>query len=161
MNDWFTEINDSLEQINKINRKMKRLNATKDMINGYIAYMEKESKDTPKKDEKTTTLKEPSKEDFKTTCDSLLKQLKDARIKIDELTEANKNLTEDNKELNSAIASLEDTNRILLTTIDILNNKLEDLEEYLYINDLDEDYEYEEDNEEHKDSKPKQEKKKE
>ena len=154
-NDWFNDITSTLEQLDKINHKMRRLNATKDMLNGYIAYMEKESKDKPKIEKiiKETT-KEPSKEDFKTTCDSLLKQLKEARIKIDELTD-------ENKELNNAISSLEDTNRILLTTIDILNNKLEDIEEYLYINDLDNDYDYEEDEEENKDSKPKQEKKEE
>ena len=152
-NDWYNDITSTLEQLEKINHKMRRLNATKDMLNGYIAYMEKESNDKPKFEKiiKENT-KEPSKEDFKTTCDSLLKQLKEARIKIDELTD-------ENKELNNAISSLEDTNRILLTTIDILNNKLEDIEEYLYINDLDNDYDYEEDDEENKDSKPKQEKK--
>ena len=138
--NWFNEINDSLAQLSKIEQKMRRLNATKDMINGYIAYMEKESLDNDNK-QKVEIKKEPSKEDFKTTCDSLLKQLKEARIKIDDLTE-------ENKELNNAIASLEDTNRILLTTIDILNNKLEDIEEYLYINDIDNDDEYEEDNHE-------------
>ena len=151
--NWFDGINDMLAELDKINHKMRRLNATKDMLNGYIAYMEKESNDKPKFEKiiKENT-KEPSKEDFKTTCDSLLKQLKEARIKIDELTD-------ENKELNNAISSLEDTNRILLTTIDILNNKLEDIEEYLYINDLDNDYDYEEDDEENKDSKPKQENK--
>ena len=138
--NWFNEINDSLAQLSKIEQKMRRLNATKDMINGYIAYMEKESLDNDNK-QKVEIKKEPSKEDIKTTCDSLLKQLKEARIKIDDLTE-------ENKELNNAIASLEDTNRILLTTIDILNNKLEDIEEYLYINDIDNDEEYEEDNNE-------------
>ena len=138
--NWFNEINDSLAQLSKIEQKMRRLNATKDMINGYIAYMEKESLDNDNK-QKVEIKKEPSKEDIKTTCDSLLKQLKEARIKIDDLTE-------ENKELNNAIASLEDTNRILLTTIDILNNKLEDIEEYLYINDIDNDEEYEEDNHE-------------
>ena len=154
-NDWYSDITSTLEQLDKINHKMKRLNATKDMLNGYIAYMEKETKDQPKEEKITPqNVKEPSKEDFKTTCDSLLKQLKEARIKIDELTD-------ENKELNNAISSLEDTNRILLTTIDILNNKLEDIEEYLYINDIDNNYDYEEDDEEHKDSKPKQENKKE
>ena len=150
-NDWYNDITSTLEQLEKINHKMRRLNATKDMLNGYIAYMEKESNDKPKFEKiiKENT-KEPSKEDFKTTCDSLLKQLKEARIKIDELTD-------ENKELNNAISSLEDTNRILLTTIDILNNKLEDMEEFLYEHDMEYDeYEEEDENEE---KKPKQEKK--
>ena len=150
-NDWYNDITSTLEQLEKINHKMRRLNATKDMLNGYIAYMEKESNDKPKFEKIIKeNIKEPSKEDFKTTCDSLLKQLKEARIKIDELTD-------ENKELNNAISSLEDTNRILLTTIDILNNKLEDMEEFLYEHDMEYD-EYEEEDEQEK-CKPKQEKK--
>ena len=154
--NWVDGINDMLAELDKINHKMRRLNATRDMLNGYISYMEKESADKPKDSKKakenitTISPKEPSKEDFKTTCDSLLKQLKEARIKIDELTD-------ENKELNNAISSLEDTNRILLTTIDILNNKLEDMEEFLYEHDMEYD-EYEEEDEQEK-CKPKQEKK--
>ena len=151
-------LNDMLEELSKIEYKMRKLNSTKNLINGYIAYMEKECPEDVMKEVKkgikkeftNVVPKEPSKEDFKTTCDSLLKQLKEARIKIDELTD-------ENKELNNAISSLEDTNRILLTTIDILNNKLEDMEEFLYEHDMEYD-EYEEEDE-HEECKPKQEKK--
>ena len=152
---WFANINDMLEEISKIEHKMRKLDATKNMINGYLSYMEKAcpediekeiKKETPKESNKA---KEPSKEDFKQTCDALLNQLKDARLKIDDLTQ-------ENKDLNNAITSLEDTNRILLTTIDILNNKLEDIEEYLYINDIDNDDYDEEEEEENKENKQKE-----
>ena len=147
---WFANINDMLEELSKIEHKMMKLKSTKDMLNGYIAYMEKSCPEDVKKEiPKPKNPKEPSKDDFKQTCDSLLKQLKEARLKIDELTQ-------ENKDLNNAISSLEDTNRILLTTIDILNNKLEDIEEYLYINDLDNDVDYEEDEAENKEKQQKQ-----
>ena len=94
--------------------------------------------------------KEPSKDDFKQTCDSLLKQLKNERIKNDKLSE-------DIKELKSKIRMAEDNNKILLTTIDILNNKIEDFENFIYeIDEYDEDYEEEENEKE----KPKKEDKK-
>ena len=91
-------LNDMLEELSKIEYKMRKLNSTKNLINGYIAYMEKECPEDVMKEVKkgikkeftNVVPKEPSKEDFKTTCDSLLKQLKEARIKIDELTDENR-----------------------------------------------------------------------
>ena len=135
------EISDSLKELAKIEKKIKRMNSTRDLLKGYIEHVEK--KDI-KPIEKEENPKEPSKEDFKQTCDSLLNQLKEERIQNDELTEEIKALRH---ELNMA----EDNNRILLTTIDILNNKIEDIEEYLYLQEAnidDENNEYEEDNEE-------------
>ena len=135
---WITEIGDSLNQIRKLEAKIRRLDNTKKYMEYYTKQLEekaeKEQKQAPKNNEHK---KEPSKEDFKQACDAYLNQLKQERIKNDELKAQI-------KDLKAKLFASEDNNRILLNTIDILNNKLEDIEEYLYINDRDDDYEPEE-----------------
>ena len=145
---WITEICDSLNQLRKIEAKIKRLHNTKEYIELYTKQLEekaeKEKQQKPKENKENKN--EPSKDDFKKACDTYLNQLKQERIKNDELQAQI-------KALKAKLAASEDNNRILLTTIDILNNKLEDIEEYLYMNDRDNDFEYNEEEEKCEDKK--------
>ena len=131
---WVYGVADALNQLAKIEHKINRLNKTRDYVEYYAKQLEDEAEKQQKEQKKEQKPKknEPSLNDFKQACDTYLNQLKLQRIKNDEL-EAQV------KDLKAKLASSEDSNRILLTTIDILNNKIEDIEEYLYINDRDED----------------------
>ena len=153
---WVYGVADALNQLAKIEHKINRLNKTHDYVEYYAKQLEEEAEKEQKKEKKDKSKKnEPSLNDFKQACDAYLNQLKLQRIKNDEL-EAQV------KDLKAKLASSEDSNRILLTTIDILNNKIEDIEEYLYINDRDEDFDNEEEEQKEeqkeKNDKPKQEK---
>ena len=133
---WVYGVADALNQLAKIEHKINRLNKTRDYVEYYAKQLEDEAEKQQKEQKKEQKPKknEPSLDDFKQACDTYLNQLKLQRIKNDEL-EAQI------KDLKAKLASSEDSNRILLQTIDILNNKIEDIEEYLYINDIDEDNE--------------------
>ena len=132
---WVYGVADALNQLAKIEHKINRLNKTRDYVEYYAKQLEDEAEKQQKEQKKEQTKpkkNEPSLDDFKQACDTYLNQLKLQRIKNDEL-EAQI------KDLKAKLASSEDSNRILLQTIDILNNKIEDIEEYLYINDRDYD----------------------
>ena len=131
---WVYGVADALNQLAKIEHKINRLNKTRDYVEYYAKQLEDEAEKQQKEQKKEQKPKknEPSLDDFKQACDTYLNQLKQERIKNDELKEQI-------KDLKAKLASSEDSNRILLQTIDILNNKIEDIEEYLYINDRDED----------------------
>ena len=133
---WVYGVADALNQLAKIEHKINRLNKTRDYVEYYAKQLEDEAEKQQKEQKKEQKPKknEPSLDDFKQACDTYLNQLKQERIKNDELKEQI-------KDLKAKLASSEDSNRILLQTIDILNNKIEDIEEYLYINDIDEDNE--------------------
>ena len=127
-----TEFGKHLSELEKLDRQLKnRIRRTTSDRNAM--------KNIPRRASMDYNGNEPSKEDFKNTCDSLLKQLKNERIKNDKLSD-------EIKALKAKIHTAEDNNKILLTTIDILNNKIEDFENFIYEFEFDDydDEEYEE-----------------